>query len=77
MSNDFVVPVTCRLCNKTVDVHCNKDDFDNWQNGEGFIQDILHYISAAERELLISSTCGECFDLLFPPLENEDEADTN
>lgn len=73
MPNDFIVPVTCRLCNKTTEVHCNKNDFDSWQKGDGFIQDLLHYVSAADRELLISGTCGECFDELFPPMDESED----
>ena len=35
--------------------------------GSGFIQDVLWYLTAGERELLISKTCSNCFDKLFPP----------
>jgi hypothetical protein len=70
---DHEVSVNCRLCNKTCNVKCNKDDYSSWKKGDGFIQDLLHYLSTDERELLISATCGECFDLLFPSNEEEEE----
>jgi len=41
-------------------------DFFDWHNGEGFIQDLMPYLSTGERELLISGTCGRCFDEMFP-----------
>lgn len=41
-------------------------DWDRWQNGT-LIQDAMPQLSDSARELLISHTCGECFDALFPP----------
>ncbi len=73
MNFDHTLSVTCRLCNKEHLIICCKSDLDKWQNREGHIQDILHYLSADQRELLISGTCGECFDGLFPPDDDEDE----
>ena len=71
MNTDFVAPVTCRICNQTYDIHCNKTDYDKWKSGEGYVQDVLSYLSADQREMLISATCGKCFDELFPPEECE------
>jgi hypothetical protein len=64
-----VVAVPCRLCQETTDLEVNFQGFVNWKAGE-FIQDALPELSADERELLISGTCGTCFDELFP---SEDE----
>tara|TARA_R100000908_G_C3725229_1_gene126532 strand:+ start:553 stop:765 length:213 start_codon:yes stop_codon:yes gene_type:complete len=64
-----VVAVPCRLCQETTDLEVNFQGFVNWKAGE-FIQDALPELSADERELLISGTCGTCFDALFP---SEDE----
>lgn len=62
--------IQCRMCmNKFVIIY-NREDMVDWLSGQGFIQDIMPYLSAAERELLISATCGNCFDSLFPPLDN-------
>jgi len=46
----------------------NRSDMLDWLSGQGFIQDVMPYLSDAERELLLSKTCGDCFDKLFPPL---------
>jgi hypothetical protein len=64
-----VVAVPCRLCDTVHDLTVNVEGFVNWQAGE-FIQDALPELSCDERELLISGTCGTCFDELFP---SEDE----
>ena len=42
----------------------NEDDYTSWENGE-LIQNAMPYLSADERELLISGTCGTCFDNMF------------
>jgi len=35
-----------------------------WKNGE-LIQNVMPYLNEDERELLISGTCGKCFDKIF------------
>jgi hypothetical protein len=47
----------------------NREDMVSWLSGSGYIQDIMDYLTPAERELLISGTCGKCFDTLFSPLD--------
>lgn len=63
----------CRMCGMTYSIMYNREDMISWLAGEGFIQDLLPYLSTGERELLISGTCSDCFDKLFPPdLDNDD-----
>ena len=64
-----VVAVPCRMCQETTDLKVNFQGFVNWKSGE-LIQEALPELSCDERELLISGTCGTCFDELFP---SEDE----
>ena len=56
--------VTCNLCNDTVTLKVNPVDVIQWQQGK-FIQDAMPYLDADERELLISNTCGTCFEKMF------------
>jgi hypothetical protein len=50
----------------------NSKDLSDWKSEKKYIQDAMPYLSAGEREILISKTCGECFDKMFPPnLEEE------
>lgn len=56
--------VSCRLCNTTYSLLVNPNNIIEWQAG-GFIQDVMSYLSADERELLISRTCGECWKNMF------------
>ena len=71
MKNDFIVPVACRICDGMFEIYCNEADYNKWKSGEGYIQETLHYLSPDQRELLISATCGECFDSLSPPEDEE------
>ena len=64
-----VIAVTCRMCQETTDLKVNFQGFVEWKSGQ-LIQEALPELSCGERELLISGTCGTCFDELFP---SEDE----
>ncbi|MET3507067.1 hypothetical protein [Halalkalibacter oceani] len=55
---------TCRMCKKEHSVQMKKVDYDRVNNGE-HIQNAAPYLTADERELLISGICGKCFDELF------------
>ena len=56
--------VRCKLCNSLKKVVCESTDYKDWKKGKGLIQDVMSYLSADERELLISGICGDCFDSL-------------
>ena len=56
--------VTCDTCGTESDIHIRDiRDARQWQDGE-LIQQALPYLTPAERELLISRTCGECFEAM-------------
>lgn len=61
----------CLRCGETTTITANASDVIAWQTGE-LIQDVLGYLSKEERELLISKTCGKCFDEMFPGIEDWD-----
>lgn len=69
---DSHVDIRCCMCGVVYTVMYNREDMIRWLAGEGFIQDLMDYLTDAERELLISKTCGSCFDKLFPPLDSEE-----
>jgi hypothetical protein len=64
------IKVECWKCSNEHIISVELSDLVGWQNGE-LIQDALHYLTDDERELLMSATCGECWDILF----GEDETD--
>lgn len=62
----------CWHCGRVFTLWVNPDDLLDWTAGAGPIEKMMPYLTAGERELLISNTCSECFDSLFPPLDSDD-----
>ena len=57
--------IPCVQCGQEFTVYVSSQDMRDWLAGSGYIQDLMPYLSPAERELLISGTCGPCFDSMF------------
>jgi hypothetical protein len=53
---------SCEHCGIVFTVYIDPNDFSDWLSGSGFIQDLMPYLCDGERELLLSGTCGSCFD---------------
>lgn len=64
MMMPIYVDVDCRICGKTHRLLVDEPDLNAWQSGE-CIQNAMPYLTADERELLISHTCGECWAEMF------------
>lgn len=64
---------TCKRCKKRVSFVVWADDWDAWKSGELLIQDAFWYLTAGEREILISKICGKCFDEMFNIVDNDEE----
>jgi len=70
---DTATNVQCRMCGVTYSLLYNREDMVDWLSGSLFIQDAMPYLSAGERELLISGTCDSCFSEMFGIDNEEDE----
>ena len=68
-----VLEVPCRHCGILYTILADREDVAAWLSGSGYIQDILGYLSPAERELLISGTCDNCWKNMFGDDLDEDE----
>lgn len=68
----YPLEVPCVHCGQIFMVYVCDEDMQEWLTGEGFIQDLMPYLSAGERELLISGNCSRCFDKMF---DNEDDVE--
>jgi uncharacterized OB-fold protein len=67
-----IADVRCNECGRYFQIFYNREDMVDWLSGSRSIQDAMPYMTAGERELFISGTCSDCFDLLFPPLDNDE-----
>jgi hypothetical protein len=69
---DYVtVAGPCYSCQRPVSVRVVASDYVEFESGE-FAQDCFPYLSAEQREFLISGICGTCWDEMFANPE-EDE----
>ncbi len=60
-----VLEVPCKHCGIVYTILADREDVKKWVAGEGYIQDLLAYLSAGERELLMSGTCDNCWKNMF------------
>ena len=61
---EISVVTQCPFCGRANEVAVNEIDYLDWQDGM-MAQDAFPYLSADEREMLISGICGECWDKMF------------
>ena len=69
--SQVTITKACIRCEQTHTIQMPEKDYQRWKNGE-HIQYVAPYLSADDRELLISGICGPCFDDIFAG-EDEDE----
>jgi len=61
---DCTVITVCPFCGKAHEILVNEDDYLDWQDGK-MAQDAFPYLSANDREMLISGICPKCWDEMF------------
>ena len=64
ISDAVTVIVGCIKCAEPQHIPVGQADLDAWQSGTN-IQNAMPYLSADDREILISGICGECFDKIY------------
>lgn len=70
----FTINTTCPICRKSHEVKIRRaSDYHDFAFGGKHAQDAFPYLSAQEREMLISGICGACWDNLFADEEEDDE----
>lgn len=58
------IKADCRCCGESSHFVVSKEGFDKWRSGD-LIQVAMPELPAETRELLISGTCGDCWDSMF------------
>lgn len=59
------VECECPLCGRAEDVIVDFYDFQRWLNKEALIQDAFPYLSAHDRERMITGICPSCWNAQF------------
>ena len=65
---------TCNDCGEEVQMEVSRAGYNAWMSGGKLIQVAFPELSKNKREVLISGTCGACFDKLFAGMEEEEES---
>lgn len=63
------VVVDCAVCHKQYILPISAAQVTAWRNGNALVQHVFSQLSADERELLMTKTCGTCFDRIFKDVE--------
>ncbi len=61
---EVCVVAQCPFCGHAHEIEVNEADYWDWQDG-ALAQDAFPYLSADERELLISGIDSECWNKMF------------
>lgn len=61
----LTVTVNCHVCRKDQVFEVPEAGYRQWRDRGAFIQNALPTVDIAHRELLISGTCGPCFDKMW------------
>lgn len=72
-TKESIIITSCPICGHSHVIEVSEADYWEWRNG-ATVQDAFPYLSAAEREILVSGICPTCWEKTFEDLE-EDEDD--
>lgn len=72
--HEVCVVTYCPFCGKAHEIEVNEIDYLDWQDGE-LVQNAFPYLSADEREMLVSGICPDCWNGMFGQEEDEDNLD--
>jgi predicted nucleic acid-binding Zn-ribbon protein len=72
---ETTIVTRCPICGRTNFIKVNDADYWDWQDG-ALAQDAFPYLSADEREMLISGICPTCWANTFGDLEEEEDPAT-
>ena len=57
--------IRCRYCREPYLIPITEQEYLNWIKKGTFVQDEFPKLDSNERELLISQTCGNCWNKIF------------
>lgn len=77
MNRNLELTIVCPFCGKMHSVLVREVDYNRLITGEYLVQDVFPYLTATEREALITGMCPACQSSIFgeEPEEDWDEDD--
>lgn len=70
---EVTIVTECPICHHANEVMVNEEDYLAWAFDGELVQNAFPYLSADEREMLISGICPTCWDKMFG--EDDEEED--
>jgi len=64
------IEIICRECGNQTSLTLSTSAINRWIDGE-YVQNVFSDLDAATRELLVSGTCGTCWDEMWGLEEDE------
>jgi hypothetical protein len=68
-----ILVIKCKLCDETHKLEVQTSDWIKYRDGVELIQNAFHYLSAGERELILSGICDTCFNDIMKDNEEDEE----
>ena len=62
---EVTIVTTCPFCGHANEVAVNEEDYFDWSFDGVLVQDAFPYLSADEREMLVSGICPTCWEETF------------
>jgi hypothetical protein len=66
-----VVDAQCDICRRKLKFYIPETEWLAWTLGDELIQNAMPSLPMEDREVLISGTCGVCFDAMFADEEDD------
>lgn len=69
---DMSIITVCPLCGAEFTIKVSTSDYIEWLEGT-LVQDAFPYLSADEREALVSGICSKCWENMFSSSSDDEE----
>ncbi len=61
----IIISTSCPFCGEEHEILVNEQDYCAWMDDELALRDAFPYLSAEEREMLMSGICPTCWDSMW------------
>lgn len=70
---EVTILTVCPFCGHANEIAVNEEDYFDWAFDGALVQDAFPYLSADEREMIISGICPTCWEKAFGGEPEEDD----
>lgn len=69
LETEYTITSQCPYCNASKNIQVKLKDYDNWQDGI-LAQEAFPYLSAEDREMVLTGICPQCWALYHDKPKN-------